>query len=593
MAGVFPILANDELFYSGVGRLWDALGRCSQRKLFEESFSGRRPGYLSFDLPIGLDGWAAWLPPGSPYAAKVILEAHTLFPYYAALSEPNTISAVRATMLGEKKGRERVHARLGLLPAGNAWRCGLRYCVRCARRDSDVFGVAIWRRLHQLPGVLVCLEHDQPLCVEPFDRARRALTLPQSAGGRVSSAIAIRPGAGEILARLASASQWLLAHGVSLEVWAEHPSVRHERLMLALKQTGWARPNGILRLRRLHAHLRSRVGETTLEILGCPLESVERNSWLRRLLHRPTSAQVPIYWLLLLETTGIPPEAVLCPSTLVHENGMELQSEKKEGQIKVLTNPKIDTPKGWERVSAPADAPCRNAACAEFLRNADARLLKASPASGRYLVDCSSCGFAYFWNPEHPSWRRIFQTGWAWDAILRAMAAKPGCTVAEISRRLSVDPLTVRRHAARLGITPQAWGKIPLKTGHSGRRQRALATNRKKFAAIRVLNPHLSRTQLLQGPHKSVCEFLRRYDRNWLEQHMPAVQTGSALSRQPRRRERMRACALASTVDRIFVSLRSRIADGEDINSPIVSSMGNGIQDESSPTNSKTSASAN
>jgi hypothetical protein len=113
---------------------------------------------------------------------------------------------------------------------------------------------------------------------------------------------------------------------------------------------------------------------------------------------------------------------------------------------------------------------------------------------------------------------------------------------------------------------PGDWGQVPLKKGHSARRQRALATNRKKFAAIRALNPHLSRTQLLQGPHKGVCEFLRRYDANWLEEHMPAAQTGSTVSREPRHQERMRASALVSTVDRILVSLRLHSADQEDIN---------------------------
>lgn len=38
-----------------------------------------------------------------------------------------------------------------------------RWCPSCLERDHDVYGVAYWHRKHQLPGVVVCNEHQTPL----------------------------------------------------------------------------------------------------------------------------------------------------------------------------------------------------------------------------------------------------------------------------------------------------------------------------------------------------------------------------------------------------------------------------------------------
>ena len=164
MVGLLPTLADDELFYSGVARLSHALGVGSERKFYRAIF-GRPIGVsISFDLPTKLDAWARMLPPNHPYTATTIIEEHTLFPYSAALVDPTKAAAVRALMLDARR-RERVHARLGLLSRGSGWRRGLRYCALCTHRDRELFEVAIWRRLHQLPGVLMCIEHDRPLDV--------------------------------------------------------------------------------------------------------------------------------------------------------------------------------------------------------------------------------------------------------------------------------------------------------------------------------------------------------------------------------------------------------------------------------------------
>ena len=39
----------------------------------------------------------------------------------------------------------------------------LRYCNGCVKRHQNLWGMAIWRLPHQLPGAVICLEHGRPL----------------------------------------------------------------------------------------------------------------------------------------------------------------------------------------------------------------------------------------------------------------------------------------------------------------------------------------------------------------------------------------------------------------------------------------------
>ena len=338
------------------------------------------------------------------------------------------------------------------------------------------------------------------------------------------------------------------------------PSVRHGRLMRALQDADWARSNGTIRIGALHRFLREHVGDATLIVLGCALHSVQRSSWLSRLLHRPTSAQVPLQWLLLLEATRISLDTVLLRTipAQVSETLRECAVDGVTRQPVIAASREQGTAFRWETLSAPIEVPCRNPFCDVFNPDETGRLGRKPLREGHYLIDCKSCGFAYFWNPKNPSWHRIFRTGAVWDNRLSAMVLKPNCTVAEVARALAVDPLTIRRYAARLGLAPRGWASLPQPKSHSGRRQRALQSHREKFLAVRALNPSFSRTDL-QSHCKATCAFLRRHDPDWLEQKMPPVKLGRRES-PSRRGYAAGGAAVAETVERILANLQSAVA---------------------------------
>lgn len=75
------------------------------------------------------------------------------------------------------------------------------------------------------------------------------------------------------------------------------------------------------------------------------------------------------------------------------------------------------------------------------------------------------CGFAYVrTGPDSsPEDRfrigRIISFGQAWEAKLKQSWRASSLSISEIARRLGVDPLTVRRHAARMELSLSRSGK--------------------------------------------------------------------------------------------------------------------------------------
>lgn len=102
---------------------------------------------------------------GSPYS---ILKNRTVAGSYLALAAPDDRQRVE---LGELPPAHLFSAKSG----GSA---SLRYCEKCASEHISSHGVAIWRVSHQLPGVVVCVDHAQPL-VE-YSKIHQIWTLPLS-----------------------------------------------------------------------------------------------------------------------------------------------------------------------------------------------------------------------------------------------------------------------------------------------------------------------------------------------------------------------------------------------------------------------------
>lgn len=147
------------------------------------------------------------------------------------------------------------------------------------------------------------------------------------------------------------------------------------------------------------------------------------------------------------------------------------------------------------------------------------------------------CGFTYTrTGPDEAEKDRLKKSsvqsyGHVWEKSLRALWDNTSLTIRVIADRLGVNELTVKRRAIQLGFTyPRNTPGSQRASGEILNRYRIvrkpfneeLETRRVQFLGVRKANPEAGRLQL-QEITFSLLDWLRRYDPDWLEANLPAV----------------------------------------------------------------------
>jgi len=289
------------LLYSVVTRHGAMAGHRSGAALIRDVF-GTAVGIAAVDLPRGIDHLLGLLPPGHGMSADGIIDEHTLHPYLFQFAAPVTAQSVRDGMAGGYVSRP---ARLGVMSGAFRTRERLLLCPACARRDAAACGFGAWRRVHQLPGVLVCPEHGVSLlessaeCVHRKGRAALAAATADTVAA--ARRIEVPRAARAVLLRVADASARLLgadAHLVGL-------AGLQLRLRGLLSGYRWSRAPSLLNTSAvIEAFRRSREVRHVLDAVGASLTDGQMATALNRLLYREQAAKHPLLVLLLLELVG-------------------------------------------------------------------------------------------------------------------------------------------------------------------------------------------------------------------------------------------------------------------------------------------------
>lgn len=92
--------------------------------------------------------------------AEVLLQDHTVFPYSSAFYSLKGLATARSAALSVGL---RARAAGAVTQGTSDMVRRRRWCPKCAESDLETWGESVWRRAHNLPGVLLCLKHDTPL----------------------------------------------------------------------------------------------------------------------------------------------------------------------------------------------------------------------------------------------------------------------------------------------------------------------------------------------------------------------------------------------------------------------------------------------
>jgi hypothetical protein len=123
--------------------------------------------------------------------------------------------------------------------------------------------------------------------------------------------------------------------------------------------------------------------------------------------------------------------------------------------------------------------------------------------------------------------------GPVWEQTLKRLWGDLYLGISGVARNLGVDPLTVRRHAVRLGLSFQRTGRKAIKPLDSSAtlkspdlgadHERKRQESRRKWLSALENNPNIS-MRSLRGVLPRVYTWLLKNDKDWLKAHRP---TGS------------------------------------------------------------------
>ncbi len=507
MIGIFLDPYPEEILYSTLARNAAALNYPNLRSVGITYF-GDPHTIATVALPCRLEYLVTHLPPNTVHTVDTLIDEHTLLLLFAPFLPTARAVQLRSDMSGAQGMG--VHMRAGLMASTVPLPDALQFCPACAAEDRKLHGEWFWHRQHQVPGVHLCSKHHVWLETSPVLLAHRQT---RHAYVSAENAIPFLPPPRTLLdtpreARLLSIAQsieWLLVEKIS-PPGLEHLRNQYVHKLVKLDLATFA---GRVRISEVLEAFLAFYTEELLAFLHCRLDTQSQDNWLARLIRKPDSALHPVRHLLLMHFLG--------------------------GTISDYLSGRAGLPAPFG--SGPW--PCLNPAC-PYYNTCVIRISTITYApglngrpSGSFAC---SCGFTY--GRAGPDagrgdmYRRgkIIAVGQIWESALQECWNDTSISVNMIAERLGVDPLTVKRHAQRLGLSMVRRNKkkvlaIPPRRISGAEydaeaAQSHLCHMRTLWQRAYETHGHRGR-KFVRQQIPQVYTWLYRHDLDWLEQHLP------------------------------------------------------------------------
>lgn len=221
-------------------------------------------------------------------ALEELLAEHTLLPYGVAFMPVDLRMQVMRDLL---EGDPYLGVAPALAQSSTKFVPYLQLCPECMAGDLARFGTTYWHRVHQLPGVSLCVHHGVLLWASRLRASHpRRIVLP----GEVRDGHALQVGLSrDIALDLMGFSYAALKGRLPVQVWPQHYRLRAAEL-------GFGYDLKLLAGGQLAADLRAFYGREFLEGLGLDFDPLARNSpWPARILRGSKSNVVPLRHVLM------------------------------------------------------------------------------------------------------------------------------------------------------------------------------------------------------------------------------------------------------------------------------------------------------
>lgn len=299
MLAFFPECYDDELLFSILGRYHLMSGNRSYRSTLTDLY-GFDTVRGVVELPSHLRRLCDNVPKEVFKSPFVVVERHTLFPYYDPFLADDTARSVLESMIGDDGNRIRTQS--GIVAGSVSTPAYLRFCPQCKFEDEQRWGHAYWHRIHQIPGVLICPNHVVWLQNSTTHYNLRTSIQKYeilsicSTSSTISESIELNTH----LIFIANQSQWLLSHKVSRHSLNRLRSFYVQRLY----SLGYVTEHGTIRFRKLIPAFVGFFGNELLNIMHSDISAGDQDTWLHKVLRKPRVSCHPLRHILLLEFVG-------------------------------------------------------------------------------------------------------------------------------------------------------------------------------------------------------------------------------------------------------------------------------------------------
>lgn len=435
----------------------------------------------SLDLPSHIGRLVERLPITFQITAKQLIQKHTMYPLYSAFLPPDQADAIYQSMI--KGNGNDIYMRSGIMASSIRSNLNIRYCRTCFINDVNTYGEAYWHRMHQVPGLDVCMKHGiflQDSKVQVHQENKHVFVPPDEENCSLDYIVRRTP--------LNDIDKYC-SYNKSIETLlvAEFPNRPfgwfEQYYLNRLQNLGYASVNGgKVDQERLQQDVLSFFGADFLGRLQSSINGEDH--WLNQISRRHRKSFHPIRHLIFLQFLNSDLEDIF----------YQKESHKPFG----------DGP--WM---------CMNPAAEHYETEIinEVTLTACDKTKEPLGTFTCSCGFIYTRRADDDPLKisRVKQFGKVWEEECIRLA-KAGMGLREIGRRLHADPNTVKK--CLLESEEGTEEKVKME----GNKQ--IAVDRTDWEHLQRSYPSLSKTEI-RKMNPALYARLYRADRMWLEKESP------------------------------------------------------------------------
>ncbi|CRK85221.1 TnsD family Tn7-like transposition protein [Neobacillus massiliamazoniensis] len=484
----FPPMRPDETLYSLICRYFIHTGSFTWANTYTELFGYKDVKNISIDFPTKINEIIKRIPPSWGITEEYLIRNCTLFPLYRPFLETSLAQDVFKMMRNSNEG-------LILTKLGLRWDrdSNIYYCTVCSIDDIKKYGETYIRRIHQVPGVLVCPKHGTILSKIYRNPSRQELPFitKEDMNSSTTQSFFIEEREQNFLWDLSKDLSWLLSNYEKIDC-----SSICERYFFILKQKGYILHLGKMKCKKLLEDLINFYSCDLLNILGLS-HIYKKYHWLFELIsfEELKLKYYPIRHVLLMR--------FLAGSV---ENFFNIEISKSNIQAPFRDGP-------WY---------CLNPAATHYkqkvVKEIDIKYLNSNIYVGIFICDCG-----YIYTKRGPfkdekdelSRGRVLQFGHVWENELLRLINQ-GKTLKVISEELCITIDALKRVMVEHNINC-GW-KLP-QNYVSQKRTFSLEKKRDKFRKeieqTLKSRPDISRTDLIAKNYQAY-HWLKQHDNVWI-----------------------------------------------------------------------------